>query len=216
MQKLSNGGFLLVYEKDRPGETWIRFRYYTDLTSLQTGTFQKEFDAPRTLAPTAEGTPNIYAINLSPDIDNSRIEIGFHYYRNQDTDRLARGVLTNFSSWQTSIESDWNSQLESLGIGGNIGDRDYIFFKDKGFNIQEAQLVENDWSSWRSYLYDYERNSFQRLELKTHNNSTAFANPSFTNLTSSAGKRGVVATFFIPSEGAGPGEAGTLIFYKEY
>ncbi len=53
------------------------------------------------------------------------------------------------------------------------------------------------------------------LPVVTHGGSTAFANPTVTALTSPAGRPAIVATVFIPSEGAADGEGGELIYYRE-
>ena len=47
----------------------------------------------------SEGTPSIYSVSLTPDIDHSIIDVGFHYQRNCDVDRQARGRLINLTTW---------------------------------------------------------------------------------------------------------------------
>ena len=216
LARLSDDGYLVAYEKDSASENWVRFRYYADLASLLAGSFQEEFDAPRTLAPSAEGTPNIYSALLAPDIQHSQIDVGFHYFRDADVDRQARGTLTNFSSWTTGAETHLNQLFEALGTQGNVGDRDYTVFRGKEFNVHEGQLVQGDWASWRVYLYDYELDSVGALNVRTHGGSTAFGNPTFTNITSPNGRPAVVVTYFVFAQGAAAGEAGELIFYREY
>jgi hypothetical protein len=54
------------------------------------------------------------------------------------------------------------------------------------------------------------------LNIKTHKGSTSFGNPTFTFLKSPNGKDCIVVTYFLFSEGAKSGEAGQLIFYKEF
>jgi len=53
------------------------------------------------------------------------------------------------------------------------------------------------------------------LPIRTHGGSAAFANPSITAVTSPSGRPAVVLTMFVPGEGAAPGEAGELIYYRE-
>lgn len=219
IQKLSDNGFLAVYEKiaagGELGPNWIRFRYYKDLSSLLAGNFQKEFNARRSLSPAAEGTPNIYSVNLSPDIDNSQIDLEFHYYRNSSVDRQAKGKLTNFSSWEASVETDLNNKLDSLvGEKGGFGDRDDFVFQNKQYLILEAQSQQGDFGTWRTYLYNRKTGTTQLLELKTPHNAKGFANPTLTILTSPEGKKVAVATFFIFGATA-PGEGGPSIFYRE-
>jgi len=54
------------------------------------------------------------------------------------------------------------------------------------------------------------------LNIKTHKGSTSFGNPTFTFLKSPNEKDCIVVTYFLFSEGAKSGEAGELIFYKEF
>ena len=58
------------------------------------------------------------------------------------------------------------------------------------------------------YLYDRSAGTAQRLDVVTHGGSTAFANPTATSLHDPSGRSGVMATLFLPVEGAAPGEAG--------
>lgn len=57
---------------------------------------------------------------------------------------------------------------------------------------------------------------FHKLNITTHKGSTSFGNPTFTWLKSPNGKDCIVVTYFLFSEGAEEGEAGKLIFYKEF
>src|SRR2546428_475820 len=63
----------------------------------------------RTLSPCHEGTPNIYAATLNPDIRHSVINVGFHYHRDCQLDQEARGTLTNFSTWTAQADSNVNA-----------------------------------------------------------------------------------------------------------
>jgi hypothetical protein len=104
---LSDGGFLVAVEAHAdPGGgrrgRWLRFRYYPSLAGLLAGATRRSFDAPRRLATTpggAEGTPNIYQASLSPDLDRSTIQVGFHWFKDGKVDRQARGTLNGFSRW---------------------------------------------------------------------------------------------------------------------
>ena len=211
---LSDGGFIVAMEATAPN-LHLRFKHYANLNSLLTGTTNKIFDAPRTIPNAgAEGTPNIYSAILSPDINNSVIDVGFHYFRNSDVDRQARGTLTNFSTWTAIVEAQVNSTIEALGVQGNIGDRDNIIYGGKSYNIIEGQLTKGNWASWRCFLYDWQTNTAVQLNIKTHKGSTAFANPSYTKIRDPSGNLAIVTTLFIPSEGAASGEAGELIYYS--
>ncbi len=218
---LSDGGFLVAYEKDAgctgtgPGGNCLGFRHYAGLTGLLAGTGDRSFQAPRTLSRCAEGTPNIYGADLRPDIGNSTIDVGFHYFRNCDVDRQARGTLHNFSAWSANVEGGLNSAFEAFGPGGNIGDRDFMRLGGGAFNIHEVQFTKGDFGTWRVYLYDWLFGLATPLAIRTHRGSTAFANPTFTTLVSPAGRLAVLVTLFIPSQGAAPTEGGELIYYHE-
>ncbi len=69
--RLSDGAYLVAYERDSPAGSWIRFRYYRDRNWLLQGIVQRTFDAGRTLSACAEGTPSIYSATLSPGIEHS-------------------------------------------------------------------------------------------------------------------------------------------------
>jgi hypothetical protein len=77
---------VLAWEQEQPGggNNHLAFRYFASRTALLAGQVARSFDAPRQLSACPEGTPNIYGITLSPDIDHSTIDIGGHYWWNCD------------------------------------------------------------------------------------------------------------------------------------
>ena len=97
---LPTGGFLTAAEfNDLAGSGGLlRVRHYANLSALLSGTVNRDQTIPRSLSACNEGTPNIYSASLTPDIDHSIIDVGFHYQRNCDLDRQARGRLTNFTT----------------------------------------------------------------------------------------------------------------------
>jgi hypothetical protein len=218
---LSDGGFLVAYEKDAgctgtgPGGNCLGFRHYGSLASLFAGAGDRSFQAPRSLSKCAEGTPNIYGADLRPDIGHSTIDVGFHYFRNCDVDRQARGTLRDFSSWSGAADGGLNAAFEAFRPGGNVGDRDFMRYGGASFNIHEVQFTKGDFGSWRVYLYDWLLGPATPLAIHTHRGSTAFANPTFTSLTSPAGRPAVLVTLFIPLHGTATTENGELIYYRE-
>jgi len=64
--------------------------------------------------------PIFIAANLSPDISNSVIDIGFHYQSaksaqcSEGPDRQARGTLTNFNSWSATKQTDIDNAISPL------------------------------------------------------------------------------------------------------
>ena len=101
-------------------------------------------------------------------------------------------------------------------VGGNIGDRDTFLFDNIRYTAHEVQYVKNDFGSWRLYLHNWQTGTAAQLPVATNGGSTAFANPTVTVLTSPSGRPAIVTTLFVPSEGAAPGEAGQLVYYREY
>lgn len=229
---LSGGGFLVAYEKTGRGAacggsgSCLAFQHYPNLDALLAGAEDRSVTVNRTLSACNEGTPNIYAATLHPDLDHSIINVGFHYFRSCDVDRQAIGTLTNFSSWRTQADANLNTLFTNLGtIGGNVGDRDALLYQGRPYALVEAQDKKNDFGTWRPYLFDRTANSLTRLELRTHaagvppgRPSTSFGNPTYTQLRLPGPERrwGFVSTQFIFSEGAAPGEAGPLFYYRSF
>ncbi|PSL46553.1 hypothetical protein CLV51_103534 [Chitinophaga niastensis] len=203
----SDGGFVMAWEQEPKNH--LKFTYFTSWNNLKNGVVSKSYDAPQTLSACAEGTPNIYAAS------STRIDVGHHYYANCDVDRQARGTLTNFNSWTTQQQNNFDNAILYWGVKGNIGDRDATTFKGYNFGVIEGQGIKGDFGSWRTYLYDYQTGNADTMHIVTDHGSTAFANPTITNLNI-GGQPAILITLFVPGEGAGSGEAGELIYYKKY
>jgi hypothetical protein len=210
----SGGHFVVAWEQE-PGNH-LAFRYYASHAALLAGTAARSYDAPQTLSTCAEGTPNIYSVTLSPDIDHSTIDVGGHYYRACDVDRQQRGTLTNFGSWKTSAQSNVDNAMLYWGVQGNIGDRDSAVFQGYRFGLFEGQYTKGDFGSWRVFVYDYQTGNADTTTIHTDGGSTAFANPGLTEITAPNGAQALVITLFLPSEGASAGESGELIYYTTY
>jgi hypothetical protein len=213
---LSDGGFVVAEEAHGTGR-WLRFRYYPTLGRLLRGAAARTFDTPHTLAPArggAEGTPNIYRATLSPDLEHSTIDVGFHYLRGGVVDRQARGTLTGFSKWVSRAEPELDASLERQHVDGHIGDRDHVSYQGAEFDVVEGRAAADQ--PWRVYLHKPANRQARVLNVKTRNGSRAFANPTITLLRAPSGAPAVVVTLFLPDGGAGPGEAGELVYYKEY
>lgn len=208
-----NGGYVLAYEKDGENSCWIRVRYYDDLSSLRTANDVKEFNVPRSLAPTAEGTPSFDHVEIGRGgIAESEIHLRFHYFKNVHVDQLAHGKLMNFSAWKAEPLERANAELTRLGWLGNLGDRDKFQWRDSSYYLQEIQRRKGDWSSWRTCLCDPSGMPIHTLNIRTHHHSKAFANPNATWVTDSENQRKLVVTLFLPAEGNPRSEAGTLLY----
>jgi hypothetical protein len=209
----------------------IRFRFYRSVDALLDNQFSRQFTARRSLSPTAEGTPSITkAILRRGLISRSRIEVGMHYFADlngdgvPDLDRLATAVLTDFNTWETRPQPDLDNDLLKLksfhkGFSGpprgSIGDRDQIIFDGVRLELQEAQYIPGDYSSWRLFLIDPRYRVPRPLEIETGGDSRSFGNPTATALTAPSGRPAILVTMYVFAEGAARSEAGPLVFYVE-
>jgi hypothetical protein len=206
--KAGDGSYVVAYEHSAPGQVHLRFRSYDSLDKLLTGDYSREFTAPLTLAPTAEGTPNVESV------DEHTITVGFHYYRDADVDRQAHGSLTDFATWSATPAPALDDLFAPFAVRGNIGDRDWFDLGGHSYALQEAQTTKNDWGSWRTYVVDREGEVAFALDTKTAGGSRAFGNPTATVVTAPDGKPAIVVTQYVFSEAAAPGEAGSLVYFK--
>ena len=196
IRALPTGGFLTAveYNNQAGSDGLLRFRHYANLSALLAGTANRERTIPRSLSPCNEGTPNIYSVSLTPDIDHSIIDVGFHYHRNCDVDRQARGRLTNFTSWAAAADTGSDDRLTAAAaaqgrvVNGNIGDRDTEMFDNTRYTVHELQYVKGDFGSWRLYLHNWQTGTATYVPVTTHGGSNAFANPTVTVITSPLGK----------------------------
>jgi len=209
----------------------VRFRFYRSVDALLDNQVSRQFTAPRSLSPTAEGTPSITkAILRRGLISRSRIEVGMHYFadldRNgrPDLDRQATAVLTDFRGWRAQAQPDLDAdflQLRTLHRGfvsppaGSIGDRDQIMLDGVRLELQEAQYIPGDYASWRTFIVDPRTRVAGPLEIRTGGDSRSFGNPTATALTAPSGRPAVLVTMYVFAEGAARSEAGPLVYYVE-
>jgi hypothetical protein len=214
MVALPDGGFIVAWEQEPLNH--LAFRYYSSRADLMDSVTSREFDVPLPPSGCAEGTPNIYSVELSPDIDHSTIDVGAHYYARCVRDLQQRGTLRNFESWDAEAQNHLDEAVMKWGVEGNIGDRDAVLFKGYLFGLIEGQFVPDKWETWRSFLYDFQTDNAEPLNIVTHAGSTALANPTITNLRTPNGENALVVTLYIHKKGAASGEIGELIYYKSY
>ena len=256
---LRDGGYVVAYEKGRPALlalpvvvdrllaplppvqrlgraiVQLRFRYYASAGDLLAGRHSREFTAPLTLSPTAEGTPSISSAQTTGGPAGSRLAVGLHYFADlngdsyPDVDRQATGVLSGFSVWRAAEARALNEAflgLESFHPGfdappaGHIGDRDHVTLDGARLNLHEAQYRRDEFETWRPFALDPAAPDPEPLVIRTHAGSTgfgstAFGNPTVTELRSPAGRPALLFTMFVFSEGAAQGEQGPLIYYRE-
>lgn len=207
---IAGGGFEIAWEQQPNNH--IRLSYFSSWNNLYNGIPSHTVSLPRQLSTCAEGTPNIYTADSS-----GNAYIGFHYWRNCDVDRQAQGNMTGWSTWSSQAMSGIDNAMLYWGCNGNIGDRDgKLNFNGYYFNIHEGQLVKNDWSTWRVFIYDWQTGNADELAPHTTSGaSVSFANPTLTNITIN-GRRALLVTLYLPSQGNSASEAGECIYYTYY
>lgn len=219
-----DGNFVLAYQRSTgcyeaggSGNFCLGFVLYSNVNALFGNAFSRSFVAPRTLSDCAEGTPNISGASVNVD-GKLVLNIGFHYSRDCSVMKQAKGTLVDFSSWSTEVDTNLNTLFESATptIGGHVRDRDLESFKGSLFNLHEAQLTRADPSSWRAWLYDGLANTVTNFPVRTHGGSASFMHPTFTNVRNADGSQRLIVTYFVNSAGSAPGEAGELLFYRDY
>jgi hypothetical protein len=209
-----DGGYLLAWEQDPKNH--IALRYFADRAALFDGPPSRSFDARRSLSRHAEGTPNIYFVQLSPDIDRSVITLGGHYWWKGKVDRQLLATLTDFKHWKAERRRDLDASLLHWGVRGNIGGRDPLVFLGLSFAVIEGQHAKGDFGTWRTYVCDNVTGAAWPAQIQTDAGSTAFANPHVTALTGPDGRRALAVSLFLPGEGAARGEGGQLIYWRAY
>ncbi|WP_354700706.1 hypothetical protein [Paraconexibacter sp. AEG42_29] len=204
---LPGGGALVVSEAD-DGGPHLRFRRFPTVDALLAGRPDATFDAPRSLAPVAEGTPSIRSV----DAGAQHVVVGFHYLRDSVVDRRATGLLLGMRAWAARADGAADALFTPLGLGGGLGDRDELTFRGQRFTLQEGQHAFGDFGSWREYLEDQATGTAQLLPVATHGYSQSFGNGTATMLIGPDGRLTLVGTYFVFTEGSGSGEAGELIY----
>lgn len=209
LRPVFQGKYLLANEQTGQGDdpNQIRLRLFASLDDLCIGRAEREFLAPANLSSTqAEGTPTIREVT-GTSIDSCYIVLGQHYM-SVNTDRQSIGVLINFKDYYSWVNVIANEAIHALGFDGKIGGRDCFIYNNKQFFLHEAQLVNDDWSSWRIVLGNGK--FFVCLDMDTGDaTDSCFANPRITQLLDNR----FAVTLFMPTEGNGPAHQGGELLY---
>jgi hypothetical protein len=202
-----SGDWVLAYEKDP--DNHLELRSYPGLAALLAGHRAHAFDAPRTLSRCSEGTPDLTSAH------GTTVELTGHYRAHCDTDRQLTAVLHGFRAWHTRPDQRLDHAVRACGPRGNIGDRTHLRLAGQDLVLIEGQLRPHDFGSWRLYGYDPRLGRAEPVAVRTHRGSHAFANPSATTITAPDGRRALLVSVFVPGEGAAPGEAGELLYWRD-
>ena len=207
----------------------LAIRHYPSLEALLAGRHGARALLPLRVSRHAEGTPHIARVAWGGALERSVLELGFHRFADvtgdgfPDVDRQASGTLSGMSRWTPRIEPGLDRAFLRAGElhqgfrrppSGNLGDRDGVLLDGRALVVHEAQYVRGDFATWRLFLRDPDTGTVRPLEVRTHGASRALANASVTRVDAPGGGRATLVTAFVPREGAAPGEAGTLLWYR--
>ncbi|WP_313539068.1 hypothetical protein [Sphingomonas sp.] len=132
-----------------------------------------------------------------------------------------RGLATTANP---SVLDRYNLRFTSIGVTGNLGQRDMLATTSGRYLIQEGNVgtPAASWDKWRIFLYRYAEASvvpdgsgtIVPIAPQTPGGNTAFGNPSISVVDDPAGRgKAVVISYFLFSERAKNGEAGRLLYY---
>ncbi len=208
-------GYIIAFEQDINGsDNKVVVKHFSSFYNMYILNTNATKTIDRSFSCFAEGTPDIKTIvGTSPR--NSSIEIGFHYFDNGFTDKVAFGILTNFNTWKPFTDEISNYNIQQLGFMGNIGGRKSFNYQGD-YVLQEAQIVKDRFETWR--LLFGNGAFYSQLNIKTPANlltpgsSVSFANPGITQI----GTNSFVVTSFMFTEGNVQQERGQLLYTTNF
>ncbi|USI73417.1 hypothetical protein [Sphingomonas morindae] len=236
--RLSDGSYLLVYETDpsvvdksRSATPYFRIRHFANYAALAAGTADRQFDFEHTLSSThcAEGTPNFRKISYNGSLDDSTIEIGFHYCNWDAEHRLdashgvgdsaARGTLTNFRLWRNQDWHELNAAMRARGVA-QIGQMSTFQYQGNTYTIVEGQRTFGDFNTWKIYIYNEDSKFLRQLDVMTPDRAPSLANPTLGLHYDAAGRpEGLIGVYMVqcPSNAGGcpsRNEGGAFLFFQ--
>ncbi len=212
----SDGSFVVGWSEQSSGR--LRFRRYTSLANLFSGTHTDNVLLPKTLATGTgiEQVPNIFDAN-------DPMDIGFAYNdsaANAD-DRAGRGTLTglsgtSYTSWNTTAQSAMNAAI--LGLDPAmiaVGDWERVTYRGQTLTFAEAQVLTNPGPYGAFHVYYWDGMTAVQQSVTTHGGSTEHANISASIVENPSGSGQVlVVGLFLHVTGAASGEAGVAVWYR--
>jgi hypothetical protein len=238
IRQVNNGSWLiLAHEQWINGGTTgpsqapcrVGFKLFYDSTDLLNGTIRASWLAPSYVSD-LNGTPNIYEAHLTlyNNYWAADLLVGFHYW-NGTQDENAYATVLKFAlpqggtAWNPTNASGYNQHLADAGVN-DLGLRDNFAVSSGIYNVQEGNLGTpgSSWEKWRVFLYAYTdsylwpsgNGTVLQLSPQTSKGSFSFGGPRVSFVKSPRGVGDAMfVSYFIFSQGAGPGEAGNLIYY---
>jgi hypothetical protein len=205
IEPASDGGYVIAWEQS-PDPIHLVLTLFTRWSDVLAATPARRIAVPRTTPGCAEGTPSIEAAS------SRRVSLSFHYQAGCARDRQAVGA-TDWKGWRASTRPQLDRALIRAGAAGHIGDRDSVELQGHRLMLIEGQLALADPATWRTFLFDAETGSAERLRIRTHGGTPNAGNPTVSRVTI-GGRTAILVTVFLFSEGAGTGEPGELIYYR--
>jgi len=237
--QVSGSSWLLIIHEQwggSSGSPWCRIGHelFYDFNDLLAGTIRSSWVAPQFSSYNHDGTPSVYNASLALSggwyVVNG--QYGFHSlegggFRDINSVTTTTDLFSPAGTASTSASSAtaYNSVLNAAGSIGSIGDRDTLQTTTARYNLQEGNLSAPDvWADWRVWLYTFGdtlsyptgTGTAAQLSLTTPGGSTSFGNPRINVVNSPSGSgTSLVVTYTIFSQGAAPGEAGTVVYYYD-
>ena len=206
IREASDGGYVVAWEVtplEFSAHSFPEFRYYSSWENLLAARPARTYDVALSLSPCCEGTVNLYSAS------STMVDAGFHYLADMVVDRQARATM-DWRSWTATTDLRLDAALTSLGVKGNIGDRDTIRFRSLDFMLLEGQLAIDDLASERIFLVDLTTGFAEQLDFRTADGSTSVSNPT-VQLVELGGRQALVFAAYVFSDTA---QSGPMIWYR--
>ena len=213
------------------GPVRVAFHLIYSYADLLNGNIAQNWLAPQYAPSGLMGTPSFYSATVSQNSYGNYVvngAVGFHWYDGSKDENGNVSFTDLFdpahTTWSPSTASGYDNVISAAGAAGSIGQRDTLQCVNGRYNLQEGNLTTaNDFGNWRIFLYTFGDSyawptgtgTALQLSVQTSGGSTSFGNPgcSVVLRPDGSGKHDLFISYFIFSQGAAPGESGSLIFY---
>jgi len=205
--------------------------FYSD-ADLLSGRVRATYTMPMYGASQPNGTPSFHDAHLALDGGHYSVDgqYGFHNWNGARDVNDVTTIIHMFdprpgrTTAYPSTAVGYNNRFIERGVTGNIGQRDTVVAPFGRYNIQEGNIgtPAASWDKWRLWRYTFAEptayptggGTVRQLNPTTPNGSVSFGNPSVRILDAPDGAGQVMwVSYSLFAEGAGPGEAGSLVYW---